>query len=221
MASAPRHAKPWAPLYRAGHAAVTAWARSVNGFEVAGRGNIPGGRGCLVVCNHLADPDGMYVGAALPPPPRMVLHLVTARHHDSSPLVRELLLRLGLEPVRTGRTEIAALGHVRRVMQHGGIVVIYPEGVPGYSARVQPFAPGAGWLALTPGIDVVPAAIWGSHRVMRAGLPVGRGPVRVAFGRPLAMDDLTGPRPERVAAASIRLRAGVQRLVSGLVVGAG
>ena len=129
MARPLRHAEPWAPLYRAGHAAVTAWARALNGFEVAGRGNVPDARGCLVVCNHLADPDGMYVGAALPPPPRTVQHLVTARHHESSSLVRELLLRLGLEPVRTDGTEISALRHARRAMQQGGIVVIYPEGV--------------------------------------------------------------------------------------------
>ncbi len=189
----------------------------MNGLAVAGRANIPDHRGCLVVCNHLADPDGMYVGAALPGCPREVIHLVTARHHDGSPLVREVLLRLGLEPVRTDGSEIAALRHARRMLQRSGIVVIYPEGVPGYSARVQPFATGAGWLALTPGIDVLPTAIWGSHRVMRGGLPVGHGPVRVAFGPAMGMDDLTGPRDARVGAAGARLRAGVQQLVSGLV----
>ena len=219
MAQAPRHAEVWPPLYVLGRTAITAWARAVNGFVVAGRGNIPDDRGCLVVCNHLADPDGMYVGAALPPPPRVVNHLVTARHHDSSPLVREVLLRVGLEPVRTDGTEMAALRHARGLLRDGGIVVIYPEGVPGYSARVQPFAPGAGWLALTPGIAVVPAAIWGSHRVMRGGVPVGHGPVQVAFGPPLPMDDLAGSRAERVDAATARARAGVQRLVSALAMG--
>ena len=217
MAPAPRHAEVWPPLYRAGRTAVTAWARAVNGFAVAGRANLPADRGCLVVCNHLADPDGMYVGAALPPPPREVNHLVTARHHDSSPLVRALLLRLGLEPVRTDGTEMGALRHARALLRGGGIAVVYPEGVPGYSARLQPFAAGAGWLALTPGIAVVPAAIWGSHRVMRAGLPVGRGPVRVAFGRPIDLDDLGGARGERVAAATTRVRAEVQGLLTALV----
>jgi 1-acyl-sn-glycerol-3-phosphate acyltransferase len=212
----PRHADVWPPLYRVGRAAVTAWGRAMNGFEVAGRVNIPGDRGCLVVCNHLADSDGIYVGAALPGLPRVVNHLVTARHHDVSPVVGNVLLRVGLEPVRTDGTEMGALRHSRRVMQDGGIVVIYPEGVPGYSARVQPFADGAGWLALTPGIAVVPAAIWGSHRVMRRGLPVGRGPVRVAFGAPVPVDDLTGSRAARVHAASGRVRERVQALVDGL-----
>ncbi|MGB1712293.1 MAG: lysophospholipid acyltransferase family protein, partial [Miltoncostaeaceae bacterium] len=149
-----RHAEVWPPLYRAGRALVVGWAKAVNGYEVAGRSDITPGRGCLVVCNHLADIDGMFVAAALPPP-RTGIHLVTARHHDASPLARELLLRLGLEPVRTDGTGMAALRHCRRVLAAGGIVVIYPEGVPGYSARVQPFAEGVGWLALTPGIDVV------------------------------------------------------------------
>lgn len=216
MPRAPRHAEVWAPLHRAGRAGVTAWARAFNGLEVAGRENIPDRRGCLVVCNHLADPDGMYVGACLPGTPRVVNHLVTARHHDSSALAREVLLRVGLEPVRTDGTEIGALRHARALLRDGGIVVIYPEGVPGYSARVQPFAPGAGWLAITPGIDVVPAAIWGTQHVMRAGLPIARGPVRVAFGPALPMDGIGGSRAQRVHAATTRTRAAVQRMVTAL-----
>lgn len=210
-----RHAQVWRPLYDAARPWVLAWARAVNGLRVAGRGNLPRDRGCLVVCNHLADIDGMFVAAALPPP-RTGIHLVTARHHNASPLARELLLRLGLEPVRTDGTGMAALRHCRRVLAAGGIVVIYPEGVPGYSARVQPFAEGVGWLALTPGIDVVPAAIWGSHRVMRRGLPIGRGPVRVAFGAPIDLAHLTGRRPERVEQATAIARARVQGMVSHL-----
>ena len=211
-----RHAEVWPPLYRAGRALVVGWAKAVNGYEVAGRSAITPGRGCLVVCNHLADIDGMFVAASLPPP-RTGIHLVTARHHDASPLARELLLRLGLEPVRTDGMGMAALRHCRRVLAAGGIVVIYPEGVPGYSARVQPFAEGVGWLALTPGIDVVPAAIWGSHRVMRRGLPIGRGPVRVAFGPPIDLTHLTGRRSERLEQATAIARARVKQLVTSLV----
>ena len=210
-----RHAQPWSPLYEMGRQAVIDWGRAVNGFQVAGRGNVPRDRGCLVVCNHLADSDGAFVGAALPPWTRPI-HLVTARHHDGPAPIRELLLRFGLEPVRTDGTEMAALRHARRVMQDGGVVVIYPEGVPGYSARVQPFADGVGWLALTPGIAVVPAAVWGTQHVMRRGLPIGRGPVRAAFGSPFALDGLAGSRALRVPEATWRIRDRVQGLVSGL-----
>lgn len=216
MPPAPRHAEVWPPLYRAGRAAVIAWAKALNGFSVDGAGNIPDDRGCLVVCNHLADADGMYVGAALPSPPRVVNYLVTSRHHDASRLHRAVLLRLGLEAVRTDGTEMAALRHARRVMRDGGIVVIFPEGVPGYSARVQPFAEGVGWLALTPGIAVVPAGIWGSHLVMRGGLPAGRGPVRVAFAGPLDLGPAAGSRADRVARATRGARAAVQRVVTAL-----
>jgi 1-acyl-sn-glycerol-3-phosphate acyltransferase len=215
MTGGRRHAEPWPPLYDAGRALVVAWARRVHGFAVAGAGNIAADRGVLVVCNHLADSDGAFVAAAIPAPRRTV-NLVTARHHDSPVPVRALLLRLGLEPVRTDGTDVTALRHARNVLRNGGIVVIYPEGVPGFSARVQPFAEGAAWLALTPGIDVVPAAIWGSDRVMQRGLPIGRGPVRVAFGRPVELADLTGRRTERVAGATERLHGRVQGMVSAL-----
>jgi 1-acyl-sn-glycerol-3-phosphate acyltransferase len=216
MPAVPRHAEVWPPLYGAAQAAVRAFATAVNGFELSGRRNIPRHGGCLVVCNHLADSDGMFVGAALPGPPRVVNHLVTARHHEGPPVVRRLLLHLGLEPMRTDGSEIGGLRHARSVLSNGGIVVIYPEGVPGYSAQVQAFARGAGWLALTPGAVVVPAGIWGSHRVMRGGLPVGRGPVRVAFGSPVGMEGFRGSPSARAADAAAVLRRRVQRLVSGL-----
>ncbi len=216
MPSGRRHAEVWSPLYRAGRAAVIGWAKAFNGLAVAGRGNIPDDRGCLVVCNHLADSDGMYLGAALPKPPRIVTHLVTGRHHDGSRIARAVMLRLGLEPVGADGGVVAALRHCRRVLRDGGIVVIYPEGVPGYSARGQRFAEGVGWLALTPGIDVVPAAIWGSQGVARHGVPIGRGPVRVAFGARIPMDGVGDARVQRVREATRRSQARVQRLVVAL-----
>jgi 1-acyl-sn-glycerol-3-phosphate acyltransferase len=209
------HAQPWLPLYRAARWLVINWGRRVNGFEVAGRAHIPQAGGVLVVVNHLADIDGMFVASALPAA-RAGTHLVTARHHDASPVVRELLLRLGLEPVRTDGSETSGLRHARALLRDGGTVVVYPEGVPGFSASVQPFAHGAGWLALTPGITVIPTAIWGSHRAMRRGLPIGRGPVRVAFGAPVSLDDLEGGRGARVHEVTRRMRQRVQALVTAL-----
>ncbi|MCU0308661.1 MAG: 1-acyl-sn-glycerol-3-phosphate acyltransferase [Thermoleophilia bacterium] len=179
---------------------------------VSGREHIARPGGVLVAVNHLAEMDPAFVGTAVRP--RTAVTLATARHFAARPLAR-LLTALGAVPVSADRTDLRAIRHARRCLEEGRLVVVYPEGVPGYSPVVGPFAAGVGLLALTPGIRVVPAGIWGSHRIMRRGLPVGRGPVRVGFGPPVAVPD-EGPSGERAAAATAGLRAAVQDIVDRL-----
>ena len=183
------------------------------GFRVAGRQNVPPAGGVLIACNHLADCDPAFVASAIPG--REAIQLTTMRHFAAAP-IRELLLRLGAEPVRTDGTDLSALRFAREHLRGGGVVILYPEGVPGFNAVVGPFANGAGWLALTPGVTVVPTAVWGTHRLMRHGLPVGRGPVSVAFGTPLVLDEVGGRGVARAADATGRIRTRVQSLVEGL-----
>ena len=68
------------------------------------------------------------------------------------------------------------------------------------------FLEGVGHLGLTPGVTVVPAAVWGTHHLMRGWRPVGRGPVLVAFGHPVPVPAEDGSRRERAA----ELTAGVR-----------
>lgn len=209
----PGHARPWIPLYRFATGVVTSAGRVRYGFRVAGRQNVPASGGVLIACNHLADCDPAFVVSAIPG--REAISLATTRHFTAAPL-RELLLRLGAEPVRTDGTEISGLRFAREHLRGGGVVIVYPEGVPGFSAVVGPFADGAGWLASTPGVTVVPTAVWGTHRLMRRGLPVGRGPVSVAFGTPVAPNAVGGRGAAGVADTTGRIRTRVQDLVTGL-----
>jgi hypothetical protein len=72
-----------------------------------------------------------------------------------------------------------------------------------------------GLLALTPGITVLPAAIWGTHNVQRGGLRVGRVPVTLTYGEPLAVA-AEGSRRERAARVVEDVQAAVQRLVTAM-----
>ena len=83
-----------------------------------------------------------------------------------------------------------------------------PKGAPGWGSPLGDFLEGAGHLGLTPGVTVMPAAIWGVHHLMRGWRPVGRGPVLVAFGHPVPVPE-TGPRRERAAELTRRTRAAI------------
>jgi 1-acyl-sn-glycerol-3-phosphate acyltransferase len=179
------------------------------GFRVAGRRRIPRRGAVLVVVNHVGDIDPPFVGMACVP--RMAQYLADAKHYRRRPL-STVMYAVGAFPVRVGSPDTRAMRYAREQLIAGELVVIFPEGAPGWGGELGEFRDGMGHLGLLAGVTVVPAAIWGTHRVLRGWRPVGRGPVRVAIGHPVAPPG-SGPRRERAAELTRRTRAAVQELL--------
>ena len=209
------HAFPegvWPPLYGFAIWLVGRIFPRRFGFKIVGRENLPATGGVLVVANHLADVDPPFLCLACAPRP--VITLGDSRHFTRRPL-GYLLSALGTVPLRMGTADTRALRVAADHLRAGRLVLIYPEGRPSFSGEVQAFADGVGLLALTEGVCVVPAAIWGAQTVMRRRIPSGRGPVRIAFGRPVRVPN-DGRRRERIHAVTLDLHAAIQTMVTEL-----
>lgn len=201
------------PVWRFGRALLGALAPPLLGFRVAGRERVPRRGGVLVIVNHPSDIDPPAIGLALAPRPAQ--HMALARHFVRRPLA-ELLFAVGAFPVRSGRGDVRAMRHARAQLAAGRVVVVYPEGGATWSPRLGRFLDGAGYLALTPGVTVVPAAVWGTTRVLRGWRPVGRGPILVSFGSPVAVP-AEGTSRERAAEVTLRARGAVEELLAPMV----
>lgn len=176
------------------------------GLRREGTEHIPAEGPTLVVSNHISHFDPPLLGLALRS--RQTYYFAKAELFRVAPVGR-FFRATGAFPVRRGEADRGAFRAARDVLARGECLLWFPEGTRHKDGLLRNAFPGAGSLALGEGVQVIPAAIWGSHRgVFRA---------RVAFGPRIAMTDLEGEsRSERAAAAAERMMDHIEPLLVGL-----
>ena len=173
-------------------------------LRASGRDNLPNG-GYVLAANHTSNLDPWPLG--LPLFPRRQLRFM-AKSELFMPILGPFLRAGGAFPVRRGEGDVAAMQTAVELVRAGEIVVMFPEGTrrkkglrKKHRARSHT---GAARIALTAGAPLVPAAIKGTDRLARLG------PLRVAYGTPVLLDDL---RDEELGRAS---RVATDRLMTAI-----
>lgn len=187
----------------AGHIVLWPLVRVLLRTRVRGLDNIPATGPVLIVSNHVSELDPPTIGiSALP----RRCHYLAKEELFRIPVLRRMIYRLGAFPVDRGGADRRAIRIAREVLARGDVLLMFPEGRRQRDGIMRPGLPGAGSLALEPGVTVVPAAIWGTQDYL--------GPGRVLFGPPLDLSDLAdGSRSVRARAAVDRMMAGIAALV--------
>jgi 1-acyl-sn-glycerol-3-phosphate acyltransferase len=192
---------------------VLSWPFVVLPFRLRARGleNLPEG-GFVLAANHTSNFDPWALG--LPLFPRRQLRFM-AKSELFNPILGPILNGGGAFPVRRGAGDLEAIQRAVELVRDGEIVVMFPEGTrrkKGLRKKHQPRAhSGTARIALTANAPLVPAAIKGTDRVTRLG------PLRVAYGKPIPLDDLGGKDLKGAAEeATARLMAGIHELEASL-----
>jgi len=174
------------------------WRMRRTGFRT-----IPTAGPVLFVSNHVsyADPP-LLAAAALP----RRMHFMAKRELFANPVGAWIIRSLGAFPVNRGAADRDAIRTAREILAEGEALLMFPEGTRSTDGRLGAPWPGAGSLALEPGVQVVPMAIWGSQRRF--------GPVRVAVGPPMDLSSVPGrSRGARAQAAAERIMDEIARLL--------
>lgn len=185
-------------VYRAVNAVGRTLLRALDvRVVIDGAQHVPVEGPVIVAANHVSYLDFIVLEKAAISRGRYLRYL--ARHDVwANRPVSWVMDRMGHVPVdRTAahRAYFAALGHLRR----GEAVGIFPEAGISYSLVPRALMPGAALLAARTGAPIVPAAIWGSQRLMTVGDPepppdLVRGRrVDILFGAPMLVGRTSDP----------------------------
>ena len=117
--------------------------------------------------------------------------------------------------MRRGEGDTVAIETAVQLAKEGEVVAIFPEGTRRRKGLVKKHVArphtGAARVALEAGVPLIPAAISGTDRIRRLG------PLRVAYGRPVELDDLRDKEPREAAQVGTdRLMAAIGELEAAL-----
>ena len=193
----------WTPLYW--FIGVISWpAVRLFRLRAYGRENVPAA-GIVLASNHVSNFDPWPLG--MPLWPQRQLRFMAKVELFRSPLW-PILKGAGAFKVHRGEGDEEAVRTAVQLAAGGEVVVIFPEGTRREKGVVKKFHArphtGAARVALAAGVPLVPAAIAGTDRLIRLG------PLKVAYGPPVELDDLLEHEPREAA------HIGTERLMSAI-----
>jgi 1-acyl-sn-glycerol-3-phosphate acyltransferase len=174
--------------------------------------NVPDG-GCVIAANHVSNFDAWPL--AIPLWPHCQLRFMAKAELWWFPL-RLVLEGTGAFKIRRGIPDRTAIEQAVELCRAGEMVAMFPEGTRREKGIRKKFEAkprtGAARIALAAGVPLVPAATKGADRLSRLG------PLHVAYGAPIDLDDLRDrPLDRRTAQeATDRLMARIHELEASL-----
>jgi 1-acyl-sn-glycerol-3-phosphate acyltransferase len=154
----------WASMWVTGAGVRAAGIRVVKlGFE-----NIPAGRACIFMCNHVSNLDPPVLVPEIPTRCSVLLK----KELMSIPILGTAMRMGGFIPVERGSRRDAAQASVAaaaKAIADGLNIVVFPEGTRAVDGRLANFKKGPFFLAMQAGAAIVPVALSGTETMMRKG----------------------------------------------------
>lgn len=143
--------------------------------EVSGLENVPVGRSCIFMCNHVSNLDPPVVLPILPGRSSVLLK----KELMSIPIMGRAMRMANFVPVERGSRRDAAAASVAaaaKALAAGLHILVFPEGTRSLDGRLSGFKKGPFFLAEQTGAPIVPVAVSGTREML------GKGTWRVTPG---------------------------------------
>jgi 1-acyl-sn-glycerol-3-phosphate acyltransferase len=156
-------------LYRAAMWVTNAGVRAAGiKIEIGGFENIPSGRSCIFMSNHVSNLDPPVTIPLLPGRSSVLLK----KELMNIPILGRAMRMAKFVPVERGsrrdtaQATVAAAGDALRSGLH---ILVYPEGTRSPDGRLSTFKKGPFFLALETKAPIIPVVVSGTQTMMRKG----------------------------------------------------
>lgn len=151
------------PLRRATVAVLRLLFKSIMTMRVEGLENLPADGPVIVAANHVSNFDVFPMQLALPRP---IFFMGKAELFRFAPF-GAILRNLGGFPVFRGEKDEWALRHAAKVLAHGQVLGMFPEGTRSRGRGLKVAKTGAARLAIDAGCPLLPMTVVGSDRFFK------------------------------------------------------
>jgi 1-acyl-sn-glycerol-3-phosphate acyltransferase len=198
--------------------------RAMMRLERSGAENFPASGGVILASNHLSYMDILATALFTYRAGRYPVFLAKSSLFEL-PAFGPLLRRLGQLPVYRGQVDAGlVLRDAERLGRAGACVIFYPEGTATRDPEQWPMVAktGVARLALSTGMPVIPAAVWGAQEILPYGdkLPrvLPRKTVQATAGPAVDLSEFAGQplNSQVLRAATDKIMADVTGLVGKL-----
>jgi 1-acyl-sn-glycerol-3-phosphate acyltransferase len=137
-------------------------------IELTGTENVPAGRACIFMSNHVSNLDPPVELPLLPGRASVMLKKELIR----IPILGRAMMLGDFIPVERGGKRDAAQASVvaaGKTLAKGLHIMVYPEGTRSKDGRLAAFKKGPFYLAMETQAPIIPIAISGTEKMMRKG----------------------------------------------------
>jgi 1-acyl-sn-glycerol-3-phosphate acyltransferase len=157
-------------------------------LKVEGAAHLPSSGPLLIASNHTSHLDYAALFAASGAEPSRAYALGAKDYFFQSRFRAMLFQALNVLPFDRRGHFVGDLQVCCQAVEHGHVLIVFPEGTRSVTGELQTFKPGIGMLALETGVPIVPAYIDGTFQALPKGAHWPRRcPVTVRFGPPVEM----------------------------------
>jgi 1-acyl-sn-glycerol-3-phosphate acyltransferase len=196
-------------MYRSGMGTIRLGLRAAGvRVRIVGLENVPAGRACIFMSNHVSNMDPPVLLPSLPGTNSVFLKKSLMK----IPLLGTAMRMGKFVPVSRGHSREEAIQSVeaaKDALAHGLNIMIFPEGTRSPDGKLLPFKKGAFFLAADTGAPIVPVVISGTAKMMAKGsLKIVPGEAVVRFLPAVESEDYAS-RDELMAAVRARMEEAI------------
>jgi 1-acyl-sn-glycerol-3-phosphate acyltransferase len=136
-------------------------------FDVRGSENVPTTGGAIICSNHVSFFDFTFLGLGALPQRRLVRFMAKSSVFDHW-FAGRFMRAMQHIPVDR-KAGAAAFEAAIRALKDGKVVGVFPEATISTSFTVKDLKAGAARMAVQSEVPIIPAAVWGGHRVATKG----------------------------------------------------